>query len=165
MKLKNLSWLVLGLGVLFAAGCSSTSEVADSTAGSGANTAGADAGQWSKSKLNDPSSPLYTKVIYFDYDLAELRSEAMDTLRAHSQFLTHNQDMKVTVEGHADERGSREYNIALGERRAKAVQRFFESQGVSPSQISTLSYGEERPAEAGHDESAWSMNRRAVLVY
>ena len=90
---------------------------------------------------------------------------AIDVLRAHAAYLNTNRSSNVLIEGHADERGSREYNIGLGERRAASIQRFLEAEGVADSQIATLSYGEERPAALGHDEISWAENRRAVLVY
>jgi len=118
-----------------------------------------------KSPLDDPNSPLYEKVIYFDFDQAEIRPEFLPTLRAHADYLINNPSARLIIEGHCDERGSREYNIALGERRANAVKRFLEAEGVSPLQLETISYGEERPAVPGHNEEAWAKNRRAELVY
>ena len=115
--------------------------------------------------LDDPSSPLAKRVIYFDYDSNNIRAEDRATIEAHAQYLSRHGDLKVALEGHADERGSREYNIALGERRANAVRDVMSLLGVSSAQISTVSYGEERPAVLGDDESAWRMNRRVELVY
>jgi peptidoglycan-associated lipoprotein len=86
-------------------------------------------------------------------------------LHAHAGYLVANPSATVMIEGHCDERGSREYNIGLGERRANTVKQFFEAEGVDPAQLNTISYGEERPEMLGHDEAAWSKNRRAVLVY
>ena len=104
-------------------------------------------------------------TIYFDYDSSEIRADFNDMLRAHAQQLARNANMRVRLEGHADERGSREYNIALGERRAQAVRQVLQLQGASSTQLSTVSYGEERPAELGHDDTAWAKNRRVELVY
>jgi peptidoglycan-associated lipoprotein len=158
--------LALALG-----GCSSMQKtdgteapVTDAT-GAGTGGAGARGGRWSGGALDDPSSPLANRVLYFEYDSAELRPDSRDTVRAHGGYLAGNRGTNVTVEGHADERGSREYNLALGERRAQAVKRYLEAEGVSGGQVSIISYGEERPADPGHDESAWAQNRRAVLVY
>jgi peptidoglycan-associated lipoprotein len=86
-------------------------------------------------------------------------------IQAHADYLAQHPTVKVTLEGHTDERGSREYNIGLGERRAKAVAEMMKLMGVSADQISTVSYGEERPAALGHDESAWHLNRRVEIVY
>jgi peptidoglycan-associated lipoprotein len=179
MKASSLIATGLVLAALLAAGCSGTATRDGSGAGAGATveergsiadggvtTSGAAAGStWSGSPLEDPASPLSTRTIYFDFDQDTIRSEFFDALRAHAGYLIANQAATLTVEGHADERGSREYNIGLGERRAKAVERFLEAEGVSPAQIATISYGEERPAVYGNDELSWAENRRAELVY
>lgn len=115
--------------------------------------------------LSDPSSPLSQRVVYFDFDKSNIKDEDRETLEAHAEYLADHSDVQVTLEGHADERGTREYNMALGERRAKAVYRFLTLMGVSASQLKTISFGEERPAVRGHDESAWSKNRRVELDY
>jgi peptidoglycan-associated lipoprotein len=104
-------------------------------------------------------------VIYFDYDQAEILPEFNAMLAAHGQYLAQNPNTQVRLEGHADERGSREYNIGLGERRAQAVRRVLMLQGASGEQLSTVSYGEERPATVGSDDEAWRLNRRVELVY
>ncbi len=115
--------------------------------------------------LNDPASPLAKRVIYFDYDSNNIRAEDRATIEAHAQYLAQRGNVKVTLEGHADERGSREYNIALGERRSNAVRDMMSLLGVSAAQVASVSYGEERPAVLGDDESAWRMNRRVEIVY
>jgi peptidoglycan-associated lipoprotein len=115
--------------------------------------------------LTDPNSPLSQRVIYFEYDSSEVTEQDREFVEAHATILAANQNLKVSIEGHGDERGSREYNIGLGEKRAQSVRRMMEFQGVLPSQMTTVSYGEEKPAVEGHDESAWSMNRRVELVY
>ena len=104
-------------------------------------------------------------VVYFDYDRAEIRPEYVPIVAAHAKYLNGNANRRVRLEGHSDERGSREYNIGLGERRAQAVRRALMLQGVTEAQITTVSYGEERPAVQGSDESAYSKNRRVELVY
>ena len=106
-----------------------------------------------------------TMVIYFDFDQSELRSEYGDVLQRHSNRLANDSRLRVRLEGHADERGSREYNIGLGERRAQAVRRMLLIQGASASQISTVSFGEERPAAFGSDEESWQLNRRVEIRY
>jgi peptidoglycan-associated lipoprotein len=115
--------------------------------------------------LNEPDSPLSTRVIYFDYDSAKVSDDSLATLEAHGNFIASNGNVSVRLEGHADERGSREYNIALGDRRAQSVRRILLFQGASSDQLDTISYGEEQPAVLGHDDSAWSKNRRVELVY
>jgi len=104
-------------------------------------------------------------IIYFDYDRAEIKPEFVAIVTAHAKYLNANAGNKVRLEGHSDERGSREYNIGLGERRAQAVRRALMLQGVTEAQITTVSYGEERPAVQGSDEAAYAKNRRVELVY
>jgi len=104
-------------------------------------------------------------IVYFDFDTSKVNSEFSAILEAHASFLNTNANVNVLVEGHADERGTPEYNIALGERRAKAVITFLENMGVSSSQLSVVSYGEEKPMIKDRSENAFAKNRRAVLVY
>jgi peptidoglycan-associated lipoprotein len=104
-------------------------------------------------------------IVYFDYDRAEIKSEYVPVIAAHAKFLNGGSNRRVRLEGHSDERGSREYNIGLGERRAQAVRRALMLQGVTEAQITTVSYGEERPAVQGGDEAAYAKNRRVELVY
>jgi peptidoglycan-associated lipoprotein len=104
-------------------------------------------------------------VVYFDYDQADIRPEFTAQLQAHGQFLAQSANASLRLEGHADERGSREYNIGLGERRAQAVRRVLMLQGAQATQLTTVSYGEERPAQTGSDEESWRLNRRVELSY
>lgn len=117
------------------------------------------------SELDDPNSPLSKRIIYFDYDSSEIKSQYRSIIEAHAQYLIANPKVIVSLEGHTDERGSREYNLALGERRAQAVKDQMMVLGVPSSQLRTISYGEERPVAYGHDEASWSQNRRVELVY
>lgn len=117
------------------------------------------------SPLDDPSSLLSKRVVYFDFDKSDIKDEARDIIAAHAAYLAEHPSARVTLEGHADERGSREYNMGLGERRAKAVSQFMMLQGAAGSQIEVVSYGEERPAAFGHDEASWALNRRVEIVY
>lgn len=105
------------------------------------------------------------RTFYFDFDQSTVKSDSRAALSAHAAFLSANPAVKVLLEGHCDERGTKEYNIALGESRAKAVARFLKVNGVSDAQIETISYGEERPADAGHNEAAWTKNRRVFIEY
>ncbi len=105
------------------------------------------------------------RTFYFEFDQTVLRPEAHMPLRAHASFLATNPATKVVLNGYADERGTKEYNLALGERRAKAVERFLVVNGASGSQLEVISFGEEFPVDYGHDEAAWSKNRRVVLEY
>jgi peptidoglycan-associated lipoprotein len=132
----------------------------------GARTAGVDGrAGFRGGELDDPQSPLATRVFYFELDSSEVRSEYRPSIEAHAAYLASNGGARVVIEGHADERGSREYNIALGERRALALRRQLVLLGASADQIRTVSYGEERPVETGSDEYSWERNRRAEIVY
>jgi peptidoglycan-associated lipoprotein len=115
--------------------------------------------------LNDPASPLSKRSIYFDFDSFVVKPEYQGTVEAHGKFLVANPTRRVTIEGNADDRGSREYNLALGQKRAEAVKSRLRLLGVAESQIETVSFGEEKPASTGADEAAWSQNRRADFNY
>ena len=133
--------------------------------GAGANGASA-AGQNVDDETAGPQAGLLAKrVIYFDFDSSEIKTEYNDLIAAHAHYLASNPTVRVRLEGNTDERGSREYNIGLGERRAQAVRRALMLQGVTEAQITTVSYGEERPAITGHTEEAWARNRRVEIVY
>jgi peptidoglycan-associated lipoprotein len=112
----------------------------------------------------DAMGALAKKVIYFDFDKSEIKPEFADLVTAHARNLTAHPTLKLKLEGNTDERGTREYNIGLGERRAQAVRRALMLQGVAESQLSTVSFGAERPAAEGDDEAAWAQNRRVELV-
>jgi len=111
-------------------------------------------------KLRQEISTFESENIYFDYDKSELKPEARDILTKKTAFLQANPDYNVKIEGNCDERGTTEYNLALGERRANAASKFINALGVSGSRISTVSYGEEKPTDTGHNENAWAKNRR-----
>jgi peptidoglycan-associated lipoprotein len=133
----------------------------------GAGAANANAGNASgDEEIAGPQAGLLAKrTVYFDFDSSEIKGEGTDIVAAHAKYLAANPTARVRLEGHTDERGSREYNIGLGERRAQSVRRALLLQGAADAQISTVSYGEERPAVAGHDEAAWAKNRRVEFVY
>lgn len=135
--------------------------------GAGANAAGAAEGaNTSQDETAGPSGGLLaTRIVYFDFDSAVIKGEGVDIVAAHAKYLASHTEGRVRLEGNTDERGSREYNIGLGDRRAQAVRRALLLQGVTEGQITTVSYGEERPADPGHDESAWAKNRRVEIVY
>ena len=115
--------------------------------------------------LDDPKSPLAARTIYFEYDSAEILESERAVIETHARYLAEHPGTSITLEGHADERGTREYNVALGEGRASAVRRVMTLFGPSGQQIRTVSYGEERPVAAGHEESAWRLNRRVEIIY
>jgi peptidoglycan-associated lipoprotein len=142
----------------------------DSTAAAGGagaatgNAAGADsAADGQGSGASAPGG--VARVIYFDFDSSEIRPEFVPVIAAHAHALARNASIHVRLEGHTDERGSPEYNIGLGERRAQAVRRALLLQGVAESQVATVSYGEERPAVTGQTEASWARNRRVEFVY
>jgi len=113
-----------------------------------------------KRLLQDQVNAFESEKIYFDYDKADLKADAQATLENKAKFLQDNPSYSVTIEGNCDERGTNEYNLALGERRADAAKKFLNSLGISADRITTVSYGEEKPVASGHDETAWSQNRR-----
>ena len=134
---------------------------------SGADSSGAAAGAAEEgAEAPGPQEGVLAKrTIYFDFDSSEIRGEGTDIVAAHAKHLASNNGVHIRLEGHTDERGSREYNIGLGERRGQAVRRALLLQGVAEVQLSTVSYGEERPAVAGSDEQAYALNRRVEIVY
>ena len=137
-----------------------------STGAEGAGATNANAGAGSDDEAAGPQAGLLAKrTVYFDFDSSEIKGEGTDIVAAHAKYLAANPGTRVRLEGHTDERGSREYNIGLGERRAQSVRRALLLQGAGDAQISTVSYGEERPAVPGHDEAAWAKNRRVEIVY
>lgn len=181
MKLKPYArTLIIALSLAFVAGCASTGGGQDGDLADGAGDLGgtdrggistgtADgrgvsgdrAGQMADTEGRIPQ----TRTIYFEYDSDAIRNEFEPVLTAHARFLRANPRASVVLQGHTDERGTREYNLALGERRAGAVERYLNVQGVSPSQIEVVSYGEERPAARGQNEQAYAQNRRVVFAY
>jgi len=127
---------------------------------------GADAyGGRATGRDNLTGGPLAQRVIYFAYDSDEILAASQPVVIAHAEYLAARGERRAVLEGHADERGTAEYNIALGERRAKSVERLLRLQGVGGDQLRILSYGEEKPAVSGHEESSWQQNRRVEIVY
>ncbi len=132
----------------------------DNGSSAGGNTG---AGGLTSSEIRARDEALATTVFYFEFDRADLNADSREALVYHAQRLTENPSLRVRLEGHADERGTREYNLALGERRAQAVQRYLQVQGVSSSQLEVISYGEEQPVDSGSSEASYSRNRRVEL--
>lgn len=120
---------------------------------------------FARDAIDDPSGLLAERTIYFEFDSSDVEQEYMEIIERHAAYLSQHPDMAVRLEGHTDERGSREYNIGLGDRRANAVQDLLQAYGTDSDQTRTISYGEEMPAEQGSNEDAWSKNRRVELVY
>ncbi len=104
------------------------------------------------------------QTVYFEYDRFDIRSDQQETLRQNAKVIQAYPDVNIQVQGHCDERGSEEYNLALGDKRARAGKDFLVDLGISPDRLSTISFGEERPVDPGHDETAWAKNRRDEFV-
>ncbi|MBM4207036.1 MAG: peptidoglycan-associated lipoprotein Pal [Gammaproteobacteria bacterium] len=120
---------------------------------------------WLGPEFSDPNNPLSRSTIYFIYDSSDVQPDFIPVINAHARYLAAHPNQKLTLEGHADERGSPEYNIALGDQRAKAVAAMMKAQGASDGQMNLVSYGEEKPAVMGNDESSYERNRRVELSY
>ena len=168
----KVSLLVISLFVLGA--CSSTSEMDDSSSddtqsssntssGSASSSAGSNSGQLTQEQIRAQNA-LRQTVFYFDFDVAEFQPADRETLTYHARDLAANPSKRLRLEGHADERGTREYNLALGERRANGILNYFIVNGAARSQIEVVSYGEERPEQSGQTENAYSRNRRVEIV-
>jgi len=124
------------------------------------------AGEQIDAAANEAQAALMdVSVFYFDFDNTTIKADSKNSLIAHSQYLAANSSARVVLEGHADERGTVEYNLALAERRALSVSRFLQANGAASSQIETVSFGEERPALMGHNDDSWSQNRRVEIKY
>ena len=173
---KNLLLVLAGSLLLALGGCATkkvkpvaqntpvASDAAQSSGASGNGVTTVTAGGQGVS--GQGSAPVgVERILYFDFDSSEIKPEYVATLAAHARALSANASIRVRLEGHTDERGSPEYNIGLGERRAQAVRRALLLQGVGEGQVSTVSYGEERPAVPGQTEEAWSKDRRVEIVY
>ena len=115
--------------------------------------------------LKDPGNILSRRSVYFDFDSNLVKDEFRPLVTAHARYLQQNPGTKMRIEGNADERGSREYNIALGQRRSEAVKQLMQLLGARPDQIESVSFGEEKPRATGHDEASWAENRRGDIVY
>lgn len=171
--------LAVALSLALAAGCSSTGGTQDGSMdgtrdGSGASSTGVSDGRASGSGYGGTAGASgqqadgripQQRTIYFEFDSDRIRTEFEPVLAANARYLRENGNARVVLQGHTDERGTREYNMALGERRARSVEQFLSVQGVSPSQVEVVSYGEERPAARGQNEEAFAQNRRVVFAY
>jgi peptidoglycan-associated lipoprotein len=168
------------LVAVFLAGCQTTPDKAPvedksdaataAGATSGAATTGATTGSVTGSStgvnpLRDPNNILSKRSVYFEFDSFVVADQYKPIIEAHARYLNANRSAKVTLQGHADERGSREYNIALGQKRADAVKRMMTVMGVQEAIVETVSFGKEKPRNMGHDEAAWAENRRVDILY
>jgi peptidoglycan-associated lipoprotein len=166
------STIVCSLAILaLVAGCSST-KLDDSAAGAGAGGAGAGGSASGVAPVTiDPNAQTaagpvgVARIVYFDYDSYTIKPEFQSLIDGHSRFLKANAQRRISIEGHTDERGGREYNLALGQKRSEAVRRALALLGVNDAQIEAVSFGKEKPAVQGTGEDVWAQNRRAEIVY
>lgn len=150
------------------AACHSGTKLNQATGANAGNTTGAQATNVAPAQvdeLNNPNGPLAKRSIYFDFDSYTVKSDYQSLLQAHAQYLRSHPDRHVLIQGNTDERGTTEYNLALGEQRSEAVLHDLETLGVPDSQLEAVSLGKEKPLAMGHDEASWAQNRRADLVY
>jgi peptidoglycan-associated lipoprotein len=181
--MQNNKFFKLSMAAVFAlilAACQSSTDDMSSDSGmdgmddsgsmSGGNTGGGNAsgmgdnmGGLTASQIRERDNALATTVFYFEFDRSDLSAEAREALVHHANRLMENPSLRYRLEGHADERGTREYNLALGERRAQAVERYLQVQGVSSNQLEVISYGEEQPVDPGTSEAAYARNRRVEI--
>jgi peptidoglycan-associated lipoprotein len=146
--------LLILIGFILMAGCSTqVTKPVDITTAS------------SMSPLNDPNNILSKRIVQFDYDQTVIKKEYGELLNAHVEYLKKNPSVRIIIEGHADERGSHEYNLSLGQKRSIAVKKYLNLGGISDNQIETISYGKERPVDSSQNETAWALNRRTEFVY
>jgi peptidoglycan-associated lipoprotein len=179
--MKNISYIVLALvfavGVAACGGGAAVSEAPveeESMSTSGSEMGTADSGSMSGESMTDEDAQMQMAMagerptalrVHFEFDSSAIDSESRAIIEAHAAYLAANLDASLNLEGHADERGTREYNLALGERRAQAVRRMLRLLGVDGQRLTYSSYGEENPIATGSNESAWRLNRRAEFIY
>ncbi len=160
--------------VLFVAACATTPKDSADSSGSGSSSSGSDVSSegtitetTGSGIVSGSQEDLIVNVgdrVFFGYDSSDLDSDALELLQDQVAWLKQNSDVSVTIEGHCDERGTREYNLALGEKRAQAVKNYLIGLGINPDRVSTISYGKERPAVVGSNDGAWAQNRRSVTI-
>ena len=156
---RAATFALIGATALLMAACSSVK--LDDT--DGANGSGS--GKFGSQPWNDPSSPLFQRSVYFDLNEYTVQTKYQKQLSAHASFLKSNPKQKVIIQGNTDERGTAEYNLALGQRRSDAVRKSLNLMGVSDNQMEAVSFGKEKPKAEGDNEAAWAENRRADIVY
>ena len=157
--------------VLFVAACATTPKDSADSSGSGSSSSASEEGTITETTgsgiVSGSQEDLIVNVgdrVFFGYDSSDLDSDALELLQDQVAWLKQNSDVSVTIEGHCDERGTREYNLALGEKRAQAVKNYLIGLGINPDRVSTISYGKERPAVVGSNDGAWAQNRRSVTI-
>ena len=173
--------MLLGVGIMVLLGACASKDpvptiVEDRTPVTGSGTTGAPTTSGTQTTpvtgiagrldpLKDPNNVLSRRVVYFDFNTDNVKPEFASLIQAHASYLSQNNNRKVRLEGHADERGSREYNMALGQRRSNAVRKATSVLGVGNERMETISFGEDKPKSTGHDEASWAQNRRVEIVY
>jgi len=162
---KKLLISIAGLAALSLVGCGGAESTKSDSEKGGADTSGTGAKGDVGGKSLGGGDALSKRRVYFAFDSSAIDDESRAIVEAHAKYLAGHKNIKVVFEGHADERGSREYNLALGERRAQAVQRMTKLLGVGADRIKVVSYGEEKPVASGHDEASWAQNRRVEIIY
>ncbi|MEN9880426.1 MAG: hypothetical protein RIQ55_1072 [Pseudomonadota bacterium] len=161
-----LRTLLPALTVALLAACSSTPDSSDLASVDATGTSGVPKlSAAALAKLRDPNSPLSKRSVYFDYDQYDVKGEYKNQLQAHAKFIASEPNARVLIQGNTDDRGSREYNLALGQRRADAVKKQLVLMGAPESQIESVSLGKEKPKALGDNEAAWAENRRADMLY
>lgn len=165
-KARTLGLLLVSAALVTACGPKKLKDIPPPAQGSdfGNNGQGNGAGQILPGSQEDFVRSISADRIFFDTDRFNIDPEDQATLQSQAQWLARYQNVRITIEGHADERGTRDYNLALGERRANAAKNFLSSLGVNPARIQTVSYGKERPQALGSNEQSWAQNRRAVTI-
>ena len=158
---RAASLVLLGATALILAACSSV-KLDDVNGDSGSGGSG---GNFASQPWNDPKSPLYERSVYFDFNEYTVQTKYQKTLSAHASYLKANPKQKIIIQGNTDERGTAEYNLALGQRRSDAVRKSLNLMGVSDDQMEAVSFGKEKPKAEGDNEAAWAENRRADIVY
>ena len=158
---RAASLALLGATALILAACSSV-KLDDVNGDSGSGGSG---GNFASQPWNDPKSPLYERSVYFDFNEYTVQTKYQKTLSAHASYLKANPKQKIIIQGNTDERGTAEYNLALGQRRSDAVRKSLNLMGVSDDQMEAVSFGKEKPKAEGDNEAAWAENRRADIVY
>ena len=166
-------FLISALLVLFVAACATKPKDASDASGSGSSSSDSSVSDGAITEtagsgiVAGSQEDLIVNVgdrVFFNYDSSDLDSDALELLQDQVAWLKQNSNVSVTIEGHCDERGTREYNLALGEKRAQAVKNYLIGLGISPDRVSTISYGKERPAVVGSNDGAWAQNRRSVTI-
>jgi peptidoglycan-associated lipoprotein len=160
---RAATFTLVGITALFLAACSSVK--LDDVDGANGGNSGGSSGKFGSQPWNDPSSPLFQRSVYFDLNEYTVQTKYQKQLSAHASFLKANPKQKVIIQGNTDERGTAEYNLALGQRRSDAVRKSLNLMGVSDDQMEAVSFGKERPKAEGDNEAAWAENRRADIVY